>query len=278
MRLSDLLNRPNVPQPWAEGEKIPWNDPEFSQRMLKEHLTQQHDLASRRFERIDQHVAWIHTQVLGEKPAKILDLGCGPGLYATRLAKLGHTLTGIDFSPASIAYARSISAGLPCAFRLEDVRRADFGQGYDLVMFIFGELNVFTPTDATLILAKAAEALISGGQLLLEVSSFGGVKGIARQSKRWSVNESGLFSDKPHLLLYESVWNGENSAAVERFTEVDLDSGAVKVHAATMVAYRLARLKGMLKQAGFKSVKVFPSLRGEGHPAQDGLVVLLAQR
>ena len=101
MKLIDIINRSPTPQPWDEGENIPWNDPEFSQRMLAEHLTQEHDAASRKFAKIDRHVQWIHKNVLGGKPARILDLGCGPGLYALRLARLGHQHTGIDFSPAS---------------------------------------------------------------------------------------------------------------------------------------------------------------------------------
>ncbi len=106
MELIELIRRPRTPEPWAEGEKIPWSDPGFSQRMLNEHLSQAHDAASRRFEIIDQQVEWIHHQVLKGKPGRVLDLGCGPGLYTSRLAKLGHACTGIDFSPASIAYAR----------------------------------------------------------------------------------------------------------------------------------------------------------------------------
>ena len=106
MNLIDIIHRPANPVPYSEGEKIPWNDPVFSARMLREHLSQAHDAASRRFETIDKHVAWIHRTILAGRPAKILDLGCGPGLYASRLARLGHTCAGIDFSPASIAYAR----------------------------------------------------------------------------------------------------------------------------------------------------------------------------
>ena len=49
--LTDLIQRDIAPKPWAEGEKIPWNDPEFSRRMLKEHLSQKHDAASRRTRR-----------------------------------------------------------------------------------------------------------------------------------------------------------------------------------------------------------------------------------
>ena len=64
MKLMDIIHRQRVPKPWAEGEKIPWNDPDFSKRMLNEHLSQAHDAASRRFEIIEKHVSWIHHQVL----------------------------------------------------------------------------------------------------------------------------------------------------------------------------------------------------------------------
>ena len=105
MNLSDIVKHPSKPVPWAEGENIPWHDPAFSERMLAEHLTQDHDLASRRKETIDKHVQWIHNELLGKQPMRILDLGCGPGLYTSRLAALGHECVGIDYSPASIQYA-----------------------------------------------------------------------------------------------------------------------------------------------------------------------------
>jgi hypothetical protein len=45
MKLVDIVQRA-VPAPWSEGDSIPWNDREFSQAMLKEHLAQEHDAAS----------------------------------------------------------------------------------------------------------------------------------------------------------------------------------------------------------------------------------------
>ena len=52
---------------WSGAYKIPWNDPDFSERMLAEHLSQDHDLASRRCVWIDRQVAWIHRICFGKK-------------------------------------------------------------------------------------------------------------------------------------------------------------------------------------------------------------------
>ncbi|MBA7683397.1 hypothetical protein ES703_91761 [subsurface metagenome] len=59
MKLPDLIRRTIPSAPWSEGEKIPWHEPAFSQRMLKEHLSQDHDAASRRSDKIDKQVQWI---------------------------------------------------------------------------------------------------------------------------------------------------------------------------------------------------------------------------
>ncbi len=66
MNLLDLVNRPIPPAPWSEGEKIPWNEPAFSARMLREHLSQEHDAASRRAAIIDRQVDWIFNTPLGK--------------------------------------------------------------------------------------------------------------------------------------------------------------------------------------------------------------------
>jgi len=35
VNLQDIVQRTPTPAPWSEGEKVPWNDPDFSQRMLR---------------------------------------------------------------------------------------------------------------------------------------------------------------------------------------------------------------------------------------------------
>jgi len=66
-------------------------------------------MASRSIEKIQLIVDWIQ-QMLGKNNIDILDLGCGPGLYAERFAIKGHKVTGIDFSENSIKYAKKSAA------------------------------------------------------------------------------------------------------------------------------------------------------------------------
>ena len=280
MNLIDIVNRTPVPDPWAEGEKIPWNEPAFSARMLNEHLSQEHDAASRRFAVIDTHVAWIHRQVLDGKSARVLDLGCGPGFYAHRLARMGHTCVGIDFSPASIAYAKAQaeSAGLLLTYIEGDVRAVDYGTGYDLVMFIFGEFNVFSSEDARSILQKAHQALKLGGWLLLEPHTFAAVESVGKVANSWYTTSSGLFSNRAHFCLTENFWDAKRAVATERYFIIDALTGDVTRYASSMQAYTDEQYRALLTACGYNNVQVYPSLKGDVHESTDGLCAIVAQK
>ena len=151
---------------WEQAYKIPWDDPDFSRRMLAEHLSQEHDLASRKRDMIRTQVQWIHEHVCNNTPAKLLDIGCGPGFYIEQFAALDYDCCGIDFSPASIEYAKSHLSDKVKLIK-GDIRSVDFGGDYDLAMMVFGEFNVFSPDECRKILRKTFEALSPGGNLLI---------------------------------------------------------------------------------------------------------------
>lgn len=278
MNLADMIHR-QVALPWAEGDNIPWNDPGFSKRMLNEHLSQEHDHASRRSSIIDQHVAFLHHTFLHEKPGRVLDLGCGPGLYSQRLAKLGHQVQGIDFSPASIDYAeqQARKEETDCVFTQADIREAPFGvQQYDLAMLIFGEFNVFKPLDGALILKKAYQALKPGGFLVLEPSVPETLSIVGQAQATWYSSESGLFSDQPHLVLQEVFWEETERIVTRRYYCIDAATGAVERYASSLKAYEAAEIEQMLFQVGFGHVQCFPSLDGSNQTGD--FFVISAQR
>jgi SAM-dependent methyltransferase len=280
MHLLDIIRRQPDPDPWSEGDNIPWNDPDFSQRMLLEHLSQEHDGASRRAETIDQHVAWIHHTLLRDKPGKILDLGCGPGFYTSRLARLGHECVGVDYSPASIAFARerASSEKLRCRYIEQDIRVADFGQGYDLIMLLFGELNVFRPADAVEIVAKAYQALADEGILLLEPHTFAAIEAIGTEPRAWFSSNGGLFSTEPHIVLTESFWRPHTCTATKRYFVAELLTNNLVRFAQSFQAYSDLQYRILLSQNGFRTFSTYPSLLGHIDPVQKDYVAIVAHK
>ena len=199
LKLEEFIALSVSPERWHGLSKLPWGDPAFSERMLREHLSQSHDGASRRLEVVDRHVRWIHDTVLRGRPSRILDLGCGPGLYTERLAKLGHSCVGLDVAPAAIDYARARAADIDPAPRyvVADVTTADFAGRFDLVTIIHGELNTFSTPETEEILRKARSALDPGGHMLIEAHPASAVERLGRRPRTWMPAQSGLFGDRP---------------------------------------------------------------------------------
>jgi ubiquinone/menaquinone biosynthesis C-methylase UbiE len=279
MNIMQLITRIETPEPWSEGEKIPWNDPEFSKRMLDYHLTQEHDLASRRYEIIDRHVKWIHNK-LGKKPSKILDLAGGPGLYTMRLTKLGHSCRGIDFGPASIKYAKeqAIKENIEIDYVLEDIRTAEYGDNNDLVTFIYGEFNVFKPADLKHILTKAYDSLKEGGLFIAEPNRYETVKRVGTSPPSWYSSLGGLFSPRPHLCLMENFWDEEKNIATTRYFILDAETNNVTLHASSMVAYTRDKLEQLLSEVGFKDTVFYESLSDGENDLDDALEVIEARK
>lgn len=225
--------------------------------MLASHLSQARDGASRRTPTIDAQVRWILEMLPTDRGARVLDLACGPGLYANRLARLGHSVHGVDFGPAAIQHAvvEAEEARLNATYELGDIRTADYGSGYDLAMLIYGEFNVFRRPEALALVAQAHAALRPGGVLLIEPHTFEYVRSRGMAAPAWSTQRTGLFSERPHLLLEENFWEPGDAVAVHRWYVVDAATGEVTRHADAMQAYIDAEYVELLRQTGFDEVR-----------------------
>ncbi|MBW2262141.1 MAG: class I SAM-dependent methyltransferase [Deltaproteobacteria bacterium] len=276
----ELINRTPEPAPWSEGDNIPWDDPEFSERMLVEHLSQEHDLASRRNETIDLHVEWIFSQVLDSRPARVLDLACGPGFYANRLARNGCTCVGMDFSPASIRYAKETAAAeaLPCTYHHADVREGLFGEGFDLSMMIYGQFNVFPRNLGLEILKNACSAMKPGGHIVLEVQTNEQIRKSGQSPPTWHSARSGLFSGAPHLVMQESFWHEDTQSSTVRFMVIEGQSGRASTYALSNEAYTEREITDAIELAGFTHARWFPSLNGKPAAGEQDLPVIVARK
>jgi len=148
-----------------------WTRPHLARQMLTYHLSQETDLASRRFESIDQVVEWIDAQLdLSQK--NVCDLGCGPGLYTERFASIGAQVTGVDFSRHSLNYAEN--QGSQTVRYLEaDYLSDDLPTGFDVVTLIYTDFCALSSAQREGLLGRMREMLNPGGRLVLDVAGTG---------------------------------------------------------------------------------------------------------
>ncbi len=141
--------------------------------MLKAHLDGSNGLASRRTDVIEASVAWIGETFELVRGTRALDLGCGPGLYARRLARTGASVTGVDFSSRSIRYARAVAAreGLPVSYVNENYLAYETDERFELITMIFCDYCALDPDQRRQLLGKVAGWLAPGGSFLFDVHS-----------------------------------------------------------------------------------------------------------
>ncbi|MDT0345355.1 class I SAM-dependent methyltransferase [Streptomyces litchfieldiae] len=104
-------------------------------------------------------------------PGRALDLGCGPGRNALRLASLGFEVDAVDLSPTALAWAeeRAAEAGAEVRFRRGDAFAlvgTELAGPYDLI-YDSGCFHHLPPHRRISYLAFLDRALAPGGHLAL---------------------------------------------------------------------------------------------------------------
>jgi len=149
-----------------------WTDEHTSKQMLSFHLNEKIDVSSRNSAFIDRSVEWIASR-FNIEGKKIIDFGCGPGLYATRLAKKQACVTGIDFSKRTIQYAQKLATGegLPIRYINQNYLDYETEERFHLILMIMCDFCALSPTERKKMLKKFHRILEAEGSVLLDVYS-----------------------------------------------------------------------------------------------------------
>jgi SAM-dependent methyltransferase len=113
----------------------------------------------------------------GGGEGRLLDLGCGDGVLAGRLAEQGAVVTGVDPSPTAIARARAAHPDMTWALPAGDGRLALPDASFDVVTCVDVLQHV---GDTQALMSEVHRVLVSGGLFVAAVPYHGRVQGALR--------------------------------------------------------------------------------------------------
>ncbi|MGI6632072.1 MAG: class I SAM-dependent methyltransferase [Bacillota bacterium] len=274
----DLLARTSAkPRLYEPGEPKFWDDPHISKSMLEAHLDPTHDAASRRPQAIDATVEHLLASGLLKAGSRVLDLGCGPGLYAEGLARRGVSVVGVDISERSLEYARKSAeqSGLDIDYRHVNFLDMDFEDEFDAAIQVYGELTVFSDEVRDGLLRSICRALKENGLFIFDVTTRA-LRKKKGPANRWYLSEGGFWRPGRHLVLEQGFDYPEEDVWLDQYTVVD-EAGCT-VYRNWFHDYSLESLEPVLKAAGFAVERVWDDLAGTPYSGRGDWLAVAARR
>lgn len=199
-----------------------WTDDHISGQMLEHHLDPEGDMASRNHAFIRRAAAWLGEEF--DLPGRdVLDLGCGPGLYAVELAELGARVLGVDFSRKSIEYARrqAEQRDLALTYEVADFRTYETRRKFDLICLIYGEYCALDPAQRVGLLRRAANWVKPTGSIVLDVFGKAHLDSIVEGSFIQAWPDGAFWSGQPHVVVRTTFLYDQADLYLDRFLVVE---------------------------------------------------------
>ncbi len=115
-------------------------------------------------------------EAYGHNVKEILDIACGTGRHAVKMAKRGYTVTGIDNSESMIKKAEEKAGPLEITFIQEDMLNLSHVDRYDAAYILFNTVSLVTRNDEIIGFMKAVHrALRKDGLFLVELGNLWGL-------------------------------------------------------------------------------------------------------
>jgi 2-polyprenyl-3-methyl-5-hydroxy-6-metoxy-1,4-benzoquinol methylase len=253
------------PALYEKGDSIMWTDKHISRNLLELHLDPDVDSASRSRASIDRTLDFI-LSFCSDNPRSILDLGCGPGLYLEKLARLGHDCTGIDFSENSISYARQQAKekGLQIKYLVQDYLELDMENQFDLIILIYTDIGVLLPLEREGLLGRIRNALKPGGIFIFDVLNDRNLEAKFQENQTWTYEFSGFWKPSPYLELVSGFLYTEHKVFLKQHTILD-ESDQIRNYRFWTHYFHTDDVRRILSSNGFDNTQHFDNIL----PAKD---------
>jgi SAM-dependent methyltransferase len=212
---------------------------------------------------VDSLVRWLEPR----PGARAVDLGCGAGRHARRLAAHALDVVGLDLSASSLARAKGLEhRGL--TFRRHDMRRRFGRRAFDYVFNLFTSFGYFdSDAEHLQVLRNIAAALRPEGTLILDYLNVSAaetrLQPVQTQAIGQTVYDITRWTDTRHF--YKRVAIRESGREPLQFVE-------------RVARFTLADFDRMFARAGLRIEQVFGDYAlGSFDPARSPRLVLVAR-
>jgi SAM-dependent methyltransferase len=258
-KLKDYLVKPKLYTP-STGKF--WDDEHISKGMLEAHLNPEWDAATRKLDFLDKSVNWIASIAQPAQFQQLLDLGCGPGIYAERFCKAGYSVTGIDYSKRSIEYAKeqTLLNKSNIKYHYQNYLTIDYAEQFDVITLIYCDYAVLPITDRLTLLRRIYQALKPNGKFIFDVFMPLMRK---KETSSWEFyEEGGFFNEKPHILL-ESVYQYDDEDNTELAQSIVIIEDTVRCYNIWDHFFTKEALISEIQPIGFNSFEFYGDIAGK---------------
>ncbi len=272
--ISGVLEKPPL---YTKSEVAFWNDEHISKQMLEAHLDPEFEGASRKLTFIEKSAAWIKEIVPPSNFPLLLDMGCGPGIYAERLATVGYQVTGIDFSNRSIDYAQnsSLEQGLDITYLYQNYLDMDLNKVFDFTIMIYCDYGALSTTDRQIVMQKVFNHLRPGGKFLLDVFSAAKYNHF-QEKKTWEICHNGGFWREDKYVVLNGCYKYSNNVTLEQISIIS--SRETATYYLWNSYFTKETLIKEANDAGFKVCKVFGDVTGNSYQEDNFTIAILLEK
>ncbi|GMM90413.1 class I SAM-dependent methyltransferase [Vibrio fortis] len=209
------------PVVWSEcTADVLWTDGHIAKQMLTFHLNPDLSLASRTAAFIDDSVTWLASEFGLNETSKVIDFGCGPGLYTHRLKAKGiGTVVGLDFSKNSLKHAmeQSEQASLAIEYHYGNYLEYSDSRKFDLITLVMCDLCALNPQQRSQLYKQFKSLLSQSGSIALDVYT---ATRFAAQGESLSLEKNamnGFWSERDYWCIQSSFKYENEKVTLDKY-------------------------------------------------------------
>ncbi len=223
-------------------------------------------------EETEEEIEFI-TRVLKLKEGNyILDLCCGQGRHAVRLAEMGFSVVGLDYSEELLKLAVNNNTKINLWFVNSDMRNIPFhNNAFDAVINLFTSFGFFNDDENLQTLKSVAEVLKPKGKFLLDYWNPYVAVQLDGTRNWWWIDDN-------RLSLAEVKYDFSSGRLHDIRTIINTKDGSIRNAVRNLRFYTLPEIEEMLKKSGMSVVEVYGDIDEREYNGETRRLITLSEK